>query len=423
MNTAKQIHPWIAVAALLGATHAAHATNGYFSAGYGARSQGMAGIGVALPQDALAAAANPAGTALVGDRADLGAAVFLPRREAQISGNAFGADATYDGNGTSTFIIPDFGYTRQLDAKTGVGIAVYGNGGMNTDYGQNPYARFGATGSAGVNLEQLFITPSIARKISDNHTVGLALNIAYQRFSAKGIGAFGGFSTAPGQLSDQGTDSSTGVGVRIGWLGQLTPQLTLGASWSSRIHGHFSRYQGLFPNGGDFDIPENAAIGATYAVTPDTTLAVEAQQIRYASVAAVGDSVAGLFAGQPLGSAGGPGFGWNNVNVLKLGVQHRVSQALTLRAGVSFANQPVPASETFFNMLAPGVVQNHLTLGATWTAHSGDEWAFFYVRGFGKTVNGVNSIPPGMPPAGMGGGNASVSLQENIIGLSYSWKF
>lgn len=413
----------VALTALAGLSQVAQATNGYFSAGYGARSQGMAGIGVALPQDGLAAAANPAGTALVGNRADLGATLFLPRRDAQIVGNAFGADASYDGNGTSTFLIPDFGYTRQLDAQTGVGIAVYGNGGMNTDYAQNPYSRFGATGSAGVNLEQLFITPSIARKLNDSNTVGVALNLAYQRFSAKGIGAFSGFSASPSQLSDQGSDSTTGIGVRVGWIGQLSPQVTLGASWSSRIHGRFSKYQGLFADGGAFDIPENAAIGVTFAATPDTTFAIEAQQIRYGAVHAVGDSAAGLFAGQQLGSASGPGFGWGNMSILKVGVQHRVSERLTLRGGVSLANQPIPTSETFFNMLAPGAVQNHLTVGATWSATSGNEWSFFYAHGFGKRVNGVNSIPPGSPPGGFGGGNANVSLRENVLGVAYAWKF
>ena len=38
----------------------AQATNGYFSHGYGIKSQGMAGVGIALPQDGLAAASNPA---------------------------------------------------------------------------------------------------------------------------------------------------------------------------------------------------------------------------------------------------------------------------------------------------------------------------------------------------------------------------
>ena len=35
------------------------ATNGYFAHGYGIKSLGMAGVGFALPQDALAAASNP----------------------------------------------------------------------------------------------------------------------------------------------------------------------------------------------------------------------------------------------------------------------------------------------------------------------------------------------------------------------------
>lgn len=175
----------VALAAALLAPVLAGATNGYFSHGYGAKSQGMAGVGIALPQDGLAAATNPAGTAAVGNRYDLGLTLFAPSRDASIVGNAFGADASYCGNNTSTFLIPDFGYTRQVNPHLAVGLAVYGNGGMNTDYSANPYARFGATGSAGINLEQLFISSSVAYKVSDAHTFGAALNLAYQRFEAR----------------------------------------------------------------------------------------------------------------------------------------------------------------------------------------------------------------------------------------------
>jgi long-chain fatty acid transport protein len=41
----------------------------------------MGGVGIALPQDALAAATNPAGMGLIGDRIDLGATWFRPIRE------------------------------------------------------------------------------------------------------------------------------------------------------------------------------------------------------------------------------------------------------------------------------------------------------------------------------------------------------
>jgi len=402
----------------------ANATNGYFSHGYGAKSLGLAGVGIALPQDGLAAATNPAGTALVGSRLDLGLTVFAPSRGADIAGNAFGADASYSGNSSSTFLIPDFGYTRQIDPNLAVGLAVYGNGGMNTDYSQNPYSRFGATGAAGINLEQLFISPSVAYKVNETHTFGAALNLAYQRFEAKGVGLFAGFSSAPGNVSDQGVDSTTGVGVRLGWIGKVTPQLTLGATWASKISGKFDKYKGLFADGGGFDVPENYGVGLAFEATPNWTLAADVQTIRYSQVGSVGNSAASLFTGQAqLGAANGPGFGWRDLTVLKLGVSHKLRSDLTLRGGVSFANQPVPESETFFNVLAPGVVKNHLTLGATWTTPGGGELSGFFAHAFGETVNGVGSIPPGNPPAGFGGGNANVRLKENLIGVSYGWKF
>lgn len=423
MHRANRLRPTsIALAIALLAPLAAQATNGYFSAGYGIKSQGIAGIGVALPQDGLAVAANPAGTALVGNRLDVGLTVFAPRRDTEITGNAFGANAQFSGNDKKTFYIPDVGYTRQLDGRTGVGLAVYGNGGMNTDYGSNPYGRFGASGAAGVNLEQLFIASSVAHKVSEQHTLGASLVLAHQRFEAKGVGLFDGFSSAPGQVSDQGTDSSNGAGLRLGWIGQLTPQVTMGASWASKINGRFDRYKGLFPNSGEFDIPESMAAGLSYAATPQTTWAAEVQHIRYRRVAAVGNSATRLFAGQPLGSANGPGFGWDNATVLKLGVQHQIGQTLTLRGGLSVVNQPVPSGETFINTLAPGVVRKHLTLGATWAHSPQGELSVFFAHALGERVRGSNSIPGGLPPAGFGGGNSNVSLRENIIGIGYGWK-
>ncbi len=412
----------VALAAALLAPLLASATNGYFSHGYGAKSQGMAGVGIALAQDGQAAASNPAGTAAVGNRLDLGLTWFAPSRGADIASNAFGADAGYSADETKNYFIPDFGYTRVISPSTSIGVAVYGNGGMSTDYASNPYARFGATGSAGINLEQLFVSPSVAYKVNDSHTIGVAVNLAYQRFSAKGISLFSGFSAAPANVSDLGADSTTGAGVRIGWTGKLTPALTLGATWASKISGRFDKYKGLFADNGGFDIPENYGVGLAYAASPDWTLAADVQTIRYSQVGSVGDPVAGLFAGQALGSAGGPGFGWKDVTVLKLGVSHQWRRDLTLRAGISFANQPVPDSETFFNVLAPGVVRNHLTVGGTWTTPGGNEVSGFFARAFGQTVNGAGSIPPGNPP-GFGGGNANVHLQENILGISYGWKF
>lgn len=63
----------------------AAATNGYFQHGYGIKSKGMAGVGYALPQDAIAAAGNPAGMVWVGNRIDFGADWFRPVRNTRLS--------------------------------------------------------------------------------------------------------------------------------------------------------------------------------------------------------------------------------------------------------------------------------------------------------------------------------------------------
>ena len=114
------------------------ATNGYFSHGYGVKSQAIAGVGIALPQDGLTAATNPAGTAFTGDRLDVGVNLFKPSRGAEITGNDAGGGVTlngkYSADGRDLFLIPEFGYTRQINPQLSVGLAVYGNGGMNTSY-------------------------------------------------------------------------------------------------------------------------------------------------------------------------------------------------------------------------------------------------------------------------------------------------
>ncbi len=414
----------LALAAALASLPAA-ATNGYFAHGYGAKSEGMAGAGIALPQDALAGATNPAGLTEVGSRFDLGAQVFRPQRSASIVGNAFGPDASYDGNGKSLFLIPHFGYSRQVQPNLAVGLAVFGNGGNNTDYKDaNPYARFGSTGRAGVNLEQLFIAPSVAYKLDSKHSVGAALNLGYQRFRASGLTAFRGFSSSPNNVTDNGNDSATGVGVRLGYLGKLSDTVSVGATYQSKTRfGKFDKYKGLFADQGGFDVPATYGAGVAVKASKQLTVAADVQRIQYSGVGAVGNSVASLLQGVPLGASNGPGFGWRDITVVKLGAEYVVNPQLTLRGGISHTQQPVPQDQTFFNILAPGVVRTHVTLGGTWALDARNELTVSYLHAPKKTVYGKNSIPPGNPPGGFGGGEANVSLKEDALGISWGRRF
>lgn len=395
------------------------ATNGYFTHGFGVRSQAVAGVGIALPQDGLAAANNPAGTASLGNRLDLGATWFRPSRGASISGNGAGANGNFSGDDTENFLIPELGYVRQLSEQLSFGFALHANGGMNTDYGRNPFAPFGSTGSAGVNLEQLFITPSLAWKLNDRNSVGVATTFAYQRFEMKGVQAFANpfFSASPSDVSNKGVDSSTGWGWKLGWTGEVSPGLTLGATYSSRVEmGRFSSYKGLFAERGGFDVPASYGVGVAWTATSALTVASDWQRIDYSEVKSVGNPLANLLMGNALGSNNGGGFGWRDISVVKLGVVHAWSDAVTLRAGVSHAQQPIPSSETFFNILAPGTIEDHVSAGISWKTANGGEWTVSYTHALEEDVNGAGSIP--LP---FGGGEADLSLQEDILSVGYTF--
>src|SRR5512143_3053162 len=78
-----------ALAASLVLAHVpAHATNGYFLPGFGFRSQGMGGVGIAYGRDSLSIAANPANITQTGMRGDLGFGVFNPERYAAVGSSS-----------------------------------------------------------------------------------------------------------------------------------------------------------------------------------------------------------------------------------------------------------------------------------------------------------------------------------------------
>ena len=401
------------------------ATTGYFMHGYGVKAQGNAGTSIAQFQDALTIANNPAGLSWIGDRIDVGATVFSPDRSAEITANQMpqaypNANGRYDGNGRKYFVLPELAFNHQINDQVALGLAIYGNGGMNTGYKNNPFAAFGNSGTAGVDLTQVFITPAVAWKYAENQSIGIATNILYQRFEARGIAGFSGFSADASNLSNRGKDSATGIGARIGWAGKFFDQrLTLGANYSSKINAdRFDRYRGLFAERGDFDVPESYGVGAAVNITPQLTVAADIQRINYSDVKSVGNpfDLAQLQQGHAFGTPQGPGFGWNDINIYKLGVSYQAHPKLTLRAGYSHNDQPIPDSEVFLNILAPGVIQDHLSVGATWNFDQHQEISIAYTHALEDEVKGKIS------PA-FGGGEAKLKMSQDILGLSYGYKF
>jgi len=321
-------------------------------------------------------------------------------------------------SGSEDFAVPEFGFNMMMGDKMSFGVTIYGNGGMNTDYKNGvPLLNNFGTNRTGIDYSQLFVAPTLTWKVTPNHIVGVAVNLAYQRFEAKGLQSFVTSSTSGTNLTDRGHDNSYGAGLHLGWIGKVSDTVTLGATYQTKTYmSKFDKYKGLFAEQGDIDVPATYGVGIAVQATPQLTVAADVQRILYSDVASIGNlSLSNLQNG--LGASNGAGFGWRDVTATKLGVSYAYSEALTLRAGYDHSTQPVRSGETFFNILAPGVVQDHLTLGGTWTLANKDEISFSYVHAFTEKVNGSNSIP-----AGFGGGEANLKMSEDAIGIAYGWK-
>jgi long-chain fatty acid transport protein len=373
----------------------AFATNGYLAHGYGIKSRGMAGAGVALPQEALSAAINPAGIVFVGDRLEINAALFSPRRSYEVTGNpsASPQSALAPGkvdSGREYFVLPEAGATWQLNDHSAFGLTLYGNGGMNTSYSANNTAggtgTFGS-GTAGVDLAQLFLSPTFAYKFNNGVAVGVSAVLAYQYFEAKGLTNFGGLSNSAQNLTNNGHDDSFGAGINLGFILPVSNVVTFGGGYRSRVYmSELDDYQGLFAQQGDMDIPASATLGLAWKTTSSLTLALDVQKTWYSSIDAVGNSMqpamnlcgGAKFGGAQtdpscLGGNNGIGFGWKDMTTVKLGLQYEASNDWTWRAGYSHGNQPIPESEVFFNILAPGVMEQHFTAGFTKKFDNGNQ--------------------------------------------------
>jgi long-chain fatty acid transport protein len=163
---------------------------------------------------------------------------------------------------------------------------------------------------------------------------------------------------------------------------------------------------------------------------PEVTVAADVERILYSGIKSVSNPLLPALNIGSLGTNGGPGFGWTDQTVIKLGVNYQYQPKLVLRAGYNHGSTPIPSSETFFNLLAPATVEDHLTLGATWTLENKGELSFAYMHAFEKTINGSGSIPAvgcAAPPAPsgpqcFGGGEANLKMYQDAIGVAYAWK-
>ena len=284
------------------------ATNGYFTHGTGTKNKGMAGAGLAMPEDAISVANNPAAALSNTGKYDLGIAVFSPSRgykttDSQANGQCspMGCAFTIGPNNLDSdnkvFYIPHMAGAWEINDQSAWAVSFYGKGGMNTTWnggtatfdptqtGQNVNTfpgtygggLAGGNGAAGVDLMQAYLEVAYSRSIGENFTVGASLVGVAAIFAARGLSAFGGYTETfaasggqvmPTNLTNNGHDQSYGLGAKLGMIWDWTDSVAFAAAYQFKIGmSKFDDYSDLFAEDGGMDIP----VSYTHLTLPTIT--------------------------------------------------------------------------------------------------------------------------------------------------------
>ena len=439
------------------------ATNGYFTHGVGAQSKSMAGTGVGSNENMgpIMGASNPALTVFAGDDWEVGLSIFSPRRSyvaspSQVNGS-FGAFTIGPGEYDSSsewFPIPYVAKSWRMANENTLTFLFYGRGGMNTDWDNSDATALldptgaGGTGislpgtfgggKAGVDLSQAFLSVSFAGMSSDKFAWGIGPVLAFQVFEAKGVANFTGFThtfassivsgggpVPVSTLTDNGHDTSVGWGLAGGIWAGLSDTVSVGLAYQSKMSmGEFDDYSDLFAEDGGFDIPSSIKAGISFVASDALRVNFDIEHIGYSDIGSVGNPLVNILgcptAGQGgtnlencLGGAAGAGFGWDDMTVFKLGFAWQSDAKNTWRFGYSYGEQPIQPADVLFNILAPGVMEQHLTFGWSSERANGGLLTLAVMFAPETKVTGTNLFDP----------TQTIQLKMNQLEFEVAYRF
>lgn len=228
-------------------------------------------------------------------------------------------------------------------------------------------------------------------------------------FLNDGTGAGAGAGTGPlnwgyFNFSDDsdytGKAKTTGMAGKIGFTYKATPALTIGGTYHSKtslgdmdgdaavsfnVNADTGMAAGGAPSGTyaamtipvsgkisvvDFEWPETIGLGLAYQANDKLMLALDYKRINWADVmknfkmtftadAVQANPLAGGFANTVLDATMYQN--WKDQDVFLIGLAYKATDAMTLRVGANFANNPIP--DKFMNPLFPAIEKNHYTAG------------------------------------------------------------
>ena len=390
------------------------------------KSTGMAATSISHPLDSMSAAYNPAGIASVGDRFDVELGWVHDTGHATVVGNQapipppLTINGTTNGMRTKCVYPVAFGISKTWNVNCDWDIA----GGLimyNRNYQKTTYSRvlplFG-TSKPGLEYLNQTISTTVAIKWRDTHTIAISANCQLERLKVNGLQQFDIIqrSEFPGHVTNRGYGYANGWGFTVGYFGQLTDCLSVGATYQPQTKmSRIEKYKGFLANHGRLDVPRKIGAGIAYRILPCLVAAFDVEHIHWKPVRALSNNFPNE---ERLGGKLGSGFGFKDQWYYRGGLEWQINDAFAARIGFRHANTPIKRSQTAVNALSLDNVEDFLTVGGTWAFNPCNEFSIVYGYGFEKTIHGKNSIP-----AAFGGGEVTIHEQKYALAIAWGAKF
>ena len=389
-----------------------HATNGMLMEGYGPISVGMGGASMAFDNGTAGMANNPATLGLAADgtsRLDVALGGLHPDIVSRMAGMP---DAN---SGGTAYYMPAAGWVKKQGALA-YGVGVFAQGGMGTEYTATDWigAGSGRQSRSEVSVGNLIVP--VSYDVTPDFNIGGSLDLVWSgmdlqmamssaqmgglaasgNLTAGGAGAAGlpfflGGATNVGYFNFSNGSSFTGKASATGWAGKLgmtykvNKQLTMGASYHAKTSLGDMTTGGaqmlMIDNAGtmggaagtaytltgdisvvNFQFPETYGVGLAYQATDDLMVVADYKRIGWSKVM---KDFHMTFSSADMGGLNMDmrmPQNWKDQDVFNIGFAYRTSPALTLRAGMNLAGNPVP--DNTVNPLFPAIVKDHYTIGA-----------------------------------------------------------
>ncbi len=139
------------------------------------------------------------------------------------------------------------------------------------------------------------------------------------------------------------------------------------------------------------DLPLITSLGVGYTGFDRWLLAADVRYTDFGNTAGLGTS--GYDA-----TGAVRGLGFRSTVSVALGAQYQLTEAVSLRLGYSFNQNPIPDSESSFNVASPTIVEHVVYVGASYNVSNALKLSLGYAHAFQNSIDGPLVTPLGALP-------------------------